>query len=189
MMRKLFAIACSAMLAAICLIGAAKAQTGPAGPAGPGSPATPAIQPALPDGVLTEQSLEAALKALDPNYKVRPTSDGLGKVFNLKGVRDGWTYLLQIESFKNEIWLNAELSGVLSAPQNVSSSVMAELFKTNFKIGPTHFAFNQMSDNSGAKLFLCRFLDRRMTIENFNGHVIGFLKTVQETYPTWSQVR
>jgi hypothetical protein len=186
MTRNLFVRSFASMVAALCLSGAALAQTGPSGPTVPPTPPTnPTVQPA---GVLTEQQLEAALKALDPNYKTRPSDDGKGKVYTLTVTRDGWKYDLQIESFQNEIWVNAVLSSVISAPQNVSPGVMAELLKLNFQHGPAHFAFNTMKDNSGVKLFLCRMLDRRMTAENFNGYVEGFLKVVKDTYPTWSQV-
>jgi hypothetical protein len=180
MKRNLFAA-----VAALCLSVAAIAQTGPSGP-----PILPPVNPPAPmAGVLSEPQLDAALKALDPNCKVKPTDDGKGKIYNLTVARDGWKYDLQIESLQNEIWLNAQLSGVVGSPESQSPGVMSELLKANFKIGPAHFAFAPTIDKKGYRLNLCRLLDRRMTAENFNGSMNDFLKVVRELHPTWSQVR
>ena len=112
-----------------------------------------------------------------------------GQAYNLSIVRDGWKYDLQIESFKNEIWLNALLGNLITNPQDVPPAVMADLLKANFKVGPTHFVLVPLTDNTGYRLNLCRLLDRRMTIESFNGYVSDFLKVVREQHPVWSQVR
>jgi hypothetical protein len=184
MKRKMFAIALSTMLAALCLNGLAHAQTGPSG-GQPGSGA-PTV---TPSGALSEQDLEAVIKSLDPSYKVRPSTDGQGKIYNFKITRDGWSYTMQIESFANEVWLNAELSGVISAPQSLPAGALAELLKSNFKVGPTHFAFCPMTDNSGFKLFLSRMLARQMSVDTFNAQLNDLLKVIRDTYPTWSQVK
>jgi hypothetical protein len=168
----------AATLATLCLCELAHAQTGPNG----GSPTTPA-------GALSEQNLEAVIKALDPNFKVKPTSDCKGKIYELVVTREGWSYVLKVESFGNCVWLNLELSPVISSPQNIPAQVLAELLKLNFKHGPSHFTFTPMTDNSGVKLFLCHMLDRRMTSEEFNGYVTAVLNDVKATHPTWSQVR
>jgi hypothetical protein len=185
MKRNLFTIALSTIVSIFCLGGFAHGQTGPGGGQGSGSPA-PSV---TPTGALSEADLEAAIKALDPSYKVRPTADNQGKVYNLKINRDGWTYAIQIESFASQIWINAELSGVITSPQNIPAGPMAELLKQNFNIGPAHFALVPMADKSGFKLFLCRMFGRYLTTESFNGNLNDFLKTVKDTYPVWSEVK
>jgi hypothetical protein len=183
MNRHLFA---AALVAVFCLAGLANAQTGPAG--GPAvAPGVPAAQPAA--GALPDQSVEAALRAFDPNLRVGPSNDGKGKVYAFKVVRDGWSYDLVVETYAGNIWLGARLSPVISAPQNIPGNVQAELLKLNFKIGPAHFALNTMNDNSGFILGLYRNLDRTMSIDNFNAYVNDFLKTIKDSYPIWSQVR
>jgi hypothetical protein len=187
MNRHLFA---TALVAVFCLAGLASAQSGPAGgPVGgpPVNPTIPAVQPAV--GALSDQSIEVALRALDANLRVRPSNDGKGKVYDLKVVRDGWSYDVVVETFAGNIWLGARLSPVISSPQNVPANILAELLKLNFKIGPTHFAFVGTNDNAGVMLLLYRSIDRTMSAEIFNAYISDFLKTIKESYPTWSQVR
>jgi hypothetical protein len=182
MKRHLFS---TALVAVFCMNGLALAQSGPAGTGVPAG--TPAITTAQDN--LSEQALEAALRALDPNLQITPTKDGKGKLYDFKVSRDGWNYDLRVESYANGLWLNAKLSSLISAPQNLPPAVLAELLKLNFQVGPSHFAFMGQNDNSAFRLVLCRLLDRKMSGETFNAYINDFLKTVKDSYSVWSQVR
>ena len=160
-----FVTAVFALFVAFGLSATAKAQTGPVG----GTPATPTIPgaaPVAPAAGLSEESLEDAIKALDPNYKVTPRSDGKGKIYTLKVTRDGWNYVLRVEPGPHNIWISAELSGTV-AVQNIPASAMLAMLKANFSIGPTHFAFLPLGDN-GVMVTLTRDLTRQiLTAEVF----------------------
>jgi hypothetical protein len=182
MKRNLFAIALSTILGVLCLNGLAHGQTGPSGPGGPSGD-----QPKATTNGISEQDLEAALKSFDPNLKVETGEQG-SKTYHVKVARDGWTYSLRIESMSGCIWINAELSGVIGAPQAVPAAAMAELLKFNFKYGPAHFAF-QPAANNGVILNLCQCVARQMTTESLKTFIDSYLKVVKDTYPTWSQVK
>ena len=185
-MRKTFVSALSSLLVAVCLGGVAHGQTGPSGPGG----STPTVTPTVTAGPISEQALEAALKALDPNLKVEPTSNGQGKIYRLKIVRDGWNFNVMIASYSNCMWVNAEgLSPVIASPQSLPSSALVELLKANFKVGPWHFSFAPMSDNSGVTLFLTRLIGRPNSAEEMNATLNDLIKTVRDTHPIWSQIK
>ena len=178
-MKRYLIVPALALVAVACLSVAAYAQTGPTGPGTDPKPTTTTG--------MSEQSLEAAIRALDPNFKVSPTTDGKGKIYILKVARDGWTYDLKIESFQDVIWLNANLSGDLPSLQNLPAATLAELIKHQLQIGPMHFTFVKTSN--GYKLNLCYMLNRQITVDGFNSCMNAFLKTIKDTYPTWSQIR
>jgi hypothetical protein len=187
MKRILLVPALTALDAAASLCVAAHAQTGPSGPptVAP-TPPTP-TNPAPPSGILSEQGLEAVIKALDSSYKVYPINNGKDKMYYLKVTRDGWSYNLRIESCGDCLWLNADLGGVIAAPQNLPAAALAELLKLQMNIGPMHFVFNK--SGNGFILCLCHRIDRHTTAEGVGAALNAFLKTVRESYPTWSQVR
>jgi hypothetical protein len=178
-MKRTLTVAALALVAIACLSVAAYAQTGPTGP-------TTDPKPTTTTG-LSEQDLEAAIKALDPNFKVYPTNDGKGKIYTLKIVRDGWTYDLKIESFEQVIWLNANLSGEIASLQNLPATALADLIKHQLQIGPMHFAF--VKTQNGHRLNLCYQMGRQMSVDVFNNAMNTFLKSIKDTYPTWSQIR
>jgi hypothetical protein len=177
MKRNLYVPVLTAVVAAFCLALAAHAQSGP----GTEPPKT------QPTNGLSEEALEAAIKALDPNYKVVPSQDGKGRIYTFKVMRDGWTFDMVIESYQNNIWINAKLSGVISNPQNIPAAALAELLKLQHRIGPMHFTLTKVEN--GYILNLSWNIGRGITPETFTTVIDYFLKTVKDNYPTWSQVK
>jgi hypothetical protein len=161
----------------------ALAQTGPQG-----QPVPPSVTPPVTAG-MSEQDLETAIRALDPNFKVRPTDDKQGKIYELTVTRDGWTYVLRVTSFPNQIWLESSLGKPMSNWKSIPATVLANLLETNYKIGPTHFALNTKKDGTVATLFVCRMLERgQLTSAHFNGYMNDFLNVIRDNYAVWSPV-
>ncbi len=184
------------VISAVCLSGVAMAQSGPAGQNPSGQPAInpPAANPpAVVMGGLSEEALVNAIKALDPNYKMRILKDQNGKEegkeYTFTVVRDGWSYVIRLSAFAEFMWLDAALGKPVSnGGANVPAAVLAKLLQNNFEDGPVHFAFSTNKEKTQAQLYLSKQLDRRMTIELFNAHLNGFLNIIRKTYPIWSTV-
>lgn len=167
----------TAVAASFCLALAAHGQSGP-------GTEPPKTQPA---GVMSEAELEAAIKALDPSYRAVNTQDGKGKIYYFKITRDGWSYDMMVESFQGSIWINAKLSGVINAPENLKAASLAELIKLQGTIRPKHFYLAKAE--GGYVLYLGWNISRQISAEVFTNALNNFLGTVKETYPIWSQVR
>ena len=150
------------LLAAFCLSNSAHAQSGPVN-GGP-VPAPPIYQ-AQPNAGLSEQALEAAIKALDPNCKVQLTDDQKGKVYSFVINRDGWAYNLRVTSFNNLMWLEASLSGPMSSPQNLPSATLRNCWPSITTLARlTSLSTRQRTAPAPVCIFVCSSLEPRLRI-------------------------
>jgi hypothetical protein len=181
MVRMLFS-SVAALLLGLTSLAFTNAQTGPTGPTGGGPTTTPV--PAVTTGI-AEADLLAVLRQMDPNVQTKKMDNG-GIEYRLTVKIDGWSYTLRIESFANNIWLDAELGGPIADVQRIPSNLLANLLFANLKIGPTHFTF--MKNNGNYQLNACRMVARTISTDGFRTEIEQFCKQVRETYPQWNAV-
>jgi hypothetical protein len=187
-MVRTFKFASAALLAALTLIVAntAWAQTGPAGqmPA-PGKPGVQTGMPFAPVG-LSEADLVNFLRSLDPNVQTRKINNG--SAYDLKIERDGWRFLLTVESLGSVVWVETNLGNPMSNADQLPPAVLSQLLQANFKIGPSHFAMQRLNDGR-VLLSLARCIDRAgLTTAYLQGQINQFCGHVRETHPTWNAV-
>jgi hypothetical protein len=197
MKRNILAIVFSTVLAALCAGSLAPAQTGPTGPGGgqpgAGSGSGSGAPSTAPAGQISEQDLEAALKAMDPNLKVRTNQDG-AKVYDISVKNGNTTYNVLVLSTANNIFLYTRLSDPITALQNLPAATLAELMKingnnmTNDGVGP-QFVMMQAQGNTGMMLVLVQTLSKQTTSQKLKASIEALVKLATDANPTWSKIK
>ena len=148
----------------------------------PGSPPAPMITVGL-----SEAELLNVLRSFDPNVKTQKVKNGIDYFLTVE--RDGWRYVLRIESFVGQVWVDASLGSPISNPDLLPAPVLSKLLQTNFTISPTFFSFDRMSDGR-VLLNLGRVMERgALTPDRLRATIEVFCRQIRETHPTWSAVQ
>ena len=176
-----------ALLAALSLatLNAASAQTGPAGQMPAVSPGAQPGAPLMTVG-LSEPELVNFLRSLDPNVRTEKIKNGTS--YHLKVERDGWRFLITVESLGSVVWLETNLGTPISNADQLPAASLSQLLHANFKIGPSHFAMFRLPDGR-TQLSMARCIDRAgLTVTYLQAQLNQFCGQVRETYPTWNTI-
>jgi hypothetical protein len=182
MKRNVFAFAMSSIVS-LCIGGMAIAQTGPTGPSG-GQPTVPCT------GQISEQDLETALRAIDPNFKVIPSKDG--KEYQMTVTQGTSKVHMSVVTSPNGIGFAAVLSEPIKSVQNLPVSVLAELMKINakqIKLDTPGAQFVLATLNDNVVLAFVQTLSRQVDSLKLTASINDFVKVIVDTNPTWSQVK
>lgn len=134
---------------------------------------------------LSFTAIENVLRQRDGNLRVTKTKDGYRYLANIR--HDGWNYSIDVEVYKNNIWLACGVSRPFSSLSDIPQDVMANILKESFVVGPTHFALVRLSSGSH-RIQAARWQNRECSAAELNNQVIIFLSHVRRTYPLWRTV-
>jgi hypothetical protein len=172
-----------ALLLALSLagVGSVCAQSGPT------SSTTPTTQAGLTP--LGEDDLADYLRKIDPDVKPERVENGGSPYtrFVVKLTRDGWNYVVQVQVFRDRIFLVSELGKPLTNFQGVTAEALQKLHEMNWKIHPTTIALSRLKDGS-VQMYGVHPMVRTLDTTRFGIEFNEFLTDLKDSYPAWNAV-